>query len=100
MPILMEASLSEPPSSVTCFRDVTLYASIFKNKEILVFCEKDLVDMYWRWLKSHGAMDFIEDFVSYREEQGYLIGENKGNIAIPKLDERTLPTVISALAKI
>ena len=99
MPILMEATLSEPPSSITCFRDVTLYASIFKNKDILVFCEKDHVDLYWYWLKAHGAMDFIEDFVRYKEEPGYIIGENRGNISIPRLDEWTLPMVVGALSR-
>lgn len=60
---------------------------------------KDLVDIYWYWLKAHGAMDFIKDFVRYKEEPGYIIGENRGNISIPRLDEWTLQTVVGALSR-
>jgi hypothetical protein len=44
-------------------------------------------------------MDFIEDFVRYKEEPGYIIGENRGNISIPRLDEWTLPIVVGALSR-
>tara|TARA_B100000579_G_scaffold438049_1_gene471454 strand:+ start:26488 stop:26790 length:303 start_codon:yes stop_codon:yes gene_type:complete len=100
MHILLEASLSEPPSSIHCFRDVTLYASIFRKKETLVYCDKDTIDLYWHWLKSHGAMDFVEDIIEYGEEMGFVIGEGRGNIALDKLDEWSLPKVVSALSKI
>ena len=100
MHILLEASLSEPPSSITCFRDVTLYASIFRQKETLVYCDKEAIDLYWNWLKSHGAMDFVDAIVEYGEEIGFVIGENRGNLSLNKLDEFTLPQVVRTLSKI
>jgi hypothetical protein len=32
--------------------------------------ESEDVDIYWRWLKQRGGMDFIEDFVRPGSEDG------------------------------
>ena len=100
MVIILEAALSEPPSSVHCFRDVTLYASIFRRKEILVACDRDMIDNYWNWLKSFGAMDFVKDIIPEGVEDGYTIGTKNSNLTIPLLDETYLSKVITTLRKI
>lgn len=95
--VIIEAYLSEPPSSIHCFRDVTLYANCIINKTVLVECEKYEKDMYYKWLKSFGAYDFVEDIVSIDKEKGYKIGLNKGNIAIDRISEVNLNLIITKL---
>ncbi len=76
MNLLISGRLSHPPSSINCFRDVTLYASVFANFDVLVACERKNRDKHWRWLKKHGAFDFVEDIIDYNAEQGVTISPN------------------------
>ena len=96
--LVLQASLSAPPSSVYCFRDISLYACVFKNLDVITSCEEGTKDLYWRWLKQHGAMDYIEDIVEEVLEPGFIIGDGKGsNFQIPKLDEGYLSTVVGRI---
>ena len=52
MLLLIDALLSEPPSNITLFRDITLFARVFKEKRVLVECENEEKDLYWKWLKN------------------------------------------------
>ena len=61
MPIIIDATLSEPPSSLACFRDVTLYANCFIKKRVVLEADPEIKDFYWKWLTEKGAFDFIED---------------------------------------
>ena len=70
MNLIIDASLSEPPSEVSVFRDVTLYSNVFLNYNILIECDTDMKDLYDYWLKIRGAFDFVDDFVVYDEENG------------------------------
>ena len=101
MLIVLDAELSDPPSSRACFRDVTLYASIFIEADILVECSPWMVDPYWKWLKDGGAMDYVEEIVKFGEVQGYSIRRNYGgNLNIDRLNERSLNRVITTLGKL
>ena len=86
MPIVIEASLTEPPSSVACFRDVTLYANCFINRNILLECSPDVQDIYWRWLKKHGAFDFVADIVAPFSEGDFSIRTACGTLTVPRID--------------
>tara|TARA_B100001093_G_scaffold519468_1_gene608641 strand:+ start:13807 stop:14124 length:318 start_codon:yes stop_codon:yes gene_type:complete len=100
MIVLIEGSLSEPPSSVYCFRDLTLYADVFLDADVLVECDKESIDLYWEWLTRRCAMDFIRDILSFGEEEGIRIGSGEieiANILINKIDEYSLNGVISRL---
>ena len=98
MNVIIEAYLSEPPSSIHCFRDVTLYANCIINKTVLIECEKYKKDMYYKWLKSFGAYDFVEDIISVDKEKGYKIGINKANIVVDRINESNLNQIISQLS--
>ncbi len=74
MIVLIEGSLSEPPSSVYCFRDLTLYANVFLDADVLVECDKENIDLYWEWLRKRCAMDFIRDILGFGEQEGIRIG--------------------------
>jgi hypothetical protein len=103
MLIVMDAELSDPPSSRTCFRDATLFASIFAKAEILVECPPDTVDIYWHWLKNGGAMDFVSDIVRADEvpSNAFCIRHRPKtcNLGLSRLDEYSLSRVITALKR-
>lgn len=73
MLILIDSALTEPPSSVTLFRDITLFANVFKDRAVLLESTNEMKDFYYKWLKSRGAFDFIEDIVPFHSEQGLSI---------------------------
>ena len=100
MIVLIEAALSEPPSSVSCFRALTLYASIFLNADVLVECRQQNKDLYWRWLKKRCAMDFVKDILRYGEQGGIKIRSSRigrGNIITERIDEHSLNYILSRL---
>ncbi len=100
MKIILEACLSEPPSSVQCFRDVTLYASCIVKLNVLVECQEHNKDIYYQWLRSHGAYDFIDEMILEDEEYGYKIGTSKANLTVDKIDYNNLNLVINAIRKL
>ena len=95
--LIVDAILTEPPSEHSVFRDVSMYASVFLNFNVLVECNKEDFDLYWYWLKSRGAFDFVEDFVEPNVESGILISCFRGNISIKSLTAETLNCVIGQL---
>lgn len=101
MLLLIDSSLSEPPSSISLFRDITLFAKVFKKKTILVESDIQNKDLYWRWLKKHGAFDFVDDIVPYESEIGFSIRlrENKieSNILVGKIGYHNFGTIISKI---
>lgn len=54
--------------------------------------------MYYKWLKSFGAYDFVEDIISIDKEKGYKIGINKANIVVDRINESNLNQIISQLS--
>ena len=100
MLLILDAELSDPPSSRTCFRDATLYASIFTRADVLVECSPGTIDIYWKWLKNGGAMDFVDQLIRFGEERGFSVRRQcGGNMNLERLDEFTLPRVISVLQR-
>jgi len=98
MNLLISGKLCKPPSSVHCFRDVTLYASVFNDMTVLLACNQYNKDRYWQWLKSKGAFDFIEDIVCYDQEPGLLIAPMRPcGIQVDRLTESGLNRVITQL---
>jgi len=69
--------LTEPPSSVNCFRDVTLYMKMFLERDNILKCKKGTRSIYWKWIKQYGAHDFIEEIILDSETQeGIKVGPN------------------------
>lgn len=78
MVIIYDCNLTEPPSSIHCFRDVTLYSNVFLKNDNLLKCPKGMRSMYWKWIKSYGAHDFVQEIIAETEEQeGLTVGENE-----------------------
>lgn len=97
MNIIIDAGLSEPPSEIACFRDVTLYGTCFLNANVLVECQSAMKDIYYQWLKSHGAYDFIKEIVKPQEELGFRIGYEGSNFLIERITVHNLNMIITRL---
>ena len=101
MNLIIECALTEPPSNISCFRDVTLYGKTFVFEDILIICKKGTRSIYWEWLKRHGAHDFVSDLLRYDEEvNGFLLHTKKGNLVTDKIDHFNLHEVISVFNRI
>ncbi len=61
--LAIAAELSEPPSSPTCWREVTLTAAQ-RDYETVAVCPEGTIDLYYRWLRRYGLMDYVEDILT------------------------------------
>lgn len=97
MVIIFDCQLTEPPSSVHCFRDVTLYSEVFLRNENIIKCPSGTRSFYWEWIKKYGAHDFVKGIISNEEDQeGLTIGEGC-NINFKILNEISVSQLILAL---
>lgn len=71
------AELSAPPSSPSCFRDCTMWAKVFRRYDVLAICPADQTDLYVKWMRQYGALDFIDDVLP-REQLAALSVEIEG----------------------
>ena len=100
MVIIYDCQLTEPPSSIHCFRDVTLFSKIFLNADNLIKCPNGTRSMYWKWIKSYGAHDFIEQLLRYGEEQsGITVGMRRSSLNIKYINEFNYGDIINRLKK-
>ena len=98
MKLIIDSELSEPPSEVTCFRDVTLYAKVFAFEDVLLRCRPGTRSIYWKWLKMNGAHDYISYLLLDNEQElGYSISIKNGNINVPKIDHNNLSFIIKCI---
>ena len=97
MILKIEAVLTEHPSSITVFRDTTLFASTFCDLDVLLECKPGTRSSYWHWLKSCGAHDFVEELVREGEETGLFLGQKRANIRVDELNHHTYAFVIDCL---
>ena len=97
MILKIQAELTEPPSSLTIFRDTTLFAKTFCELDVLLECKPGTRSSYWRWLKSRGAHDYVEELVREGEESGLCLGKIRANIRVDELSYTTYGFVIDCL---
>jgi len=100
MVIIYDCQLTEPPSSIHCFRDVTLFSRIFLNANNILKCPRGTRSSYWKWIKNFGAHDFVEELIKEDEVQlGLTVGIRQSNITVDKLDEASYGLVIGSLKR-
>lgn len=98
MILRIEAALCEPPSSITAFRDATLYSTVFAKLDVLLRCELGTRSIYWQWLKKNGAHDFVKSLILPDEEVNTpLIARKGANIRVDRITTETLPFIIDAI---
>ena len=67
MILRIEAALFEPPSSISAFRDATLYSAIFAKLDVVLLCNPGTRSMYWDWLKRNGASTTTTNYTLFGE---------------------------------
>ena len=97
--LIIDAELTEPPSEVYLFRDITLYSTCFLDAKVLVECEKKYRDYYYKWLKNNNAYDFVYDFIKPRTEYGVSIRTQKANIICEKIDYNNFHLILQQINK-
>ncbi len=98
MILIIESCLSEPPSEISCFRDVTLYAKTFLFEDILLECKEGTRSIYWEWLKKHGAHDYISQLVNEEErEMGFTIKTQQANLVTDRINCNNLNEIVYRL---
>lgn len=95
--LIIDADLTNPPTEISVFRDVTLYSKIFLDYTILLECDNRHRDIYYYWLKSKGAFDYVDDFINFGDEYGVTIRHEYGTICVEYLSSSKLNEIISLL---
>jgi hypothetical protein len=99
--IIIDSILSEPPSEIYCFRDLTLYSKVYCFEDVLIQCPVGTRTFYWNWLKRYGAHDFISQLITNNEKElGFSVGRgNRYNLSIDRLCSQNLNQVISFISR-
>lgn len=98
MNLIIDCTLSEPPSEISSFRDVTMYSQIFHFEYVLLSCKIGTRSIYWDWLKKNGAHDYIAYILNENEnEKGILMHPKKGNIIVDRINSFNLNYIINQL---
>lgn len=98
--LLIDGNLVFPPSSTSCFRDITLYANVFKQVEVVVQIEPVHIDTCYHYLKQHGAFDFVEDIVAPDQQPGIIISPSDPfHIRARKLWQGNLSRIVTDMSK-
>lgn len=68
MILIIKDELVNPPTWFTSFRDLTLLCTLRLHVDVVI--ETEYADLYYRYLKDRGGMDFVSDFVTPKSEEG------------------------------
>ncbi|MBI2516876.1 MAG: hypothetical protein HYV95_08160 [Opitutae bacterium] len=68
MTLVIRDQLVCPPTWFASYRDLTLYCHVLLHLDIVL--ESADADLYYRWIKPKGGMDFIADIVRPGSELG------------------------------
>ena len=71
MRLIVRASVTNPPTSILSFRELTHFAKHKLYMDVLI--ETNNVDLYYKWLKPRGAMDYVDDIIPVGIENGLRI---------------------------
>lgn len=77
MNLIISCELTAPPSEVSAFRSLTMYATVFKKMDCLIEADPDEIDFYYNWLKRNYAYDFVKQFVKKREVGGIRLNYDR-----------------------
>ncbi len=94
MTLIIRDSLVNPPTWFSSFRDLTLFCHLLLRVETVI--ESEHVDLYYRWLKARGGMDFVEDFVRPGQEEGVRL-DMEPNYPKTIVTDRIVPENTQAL---
>lgn len=67
MPLLIKSELAEPPSENLPFRYVTMVSKCDLGLDVLIECEQDLKDAYFRFMRPRGLLDYVDYLITPQE---------------------------------
>jgi pantothenate kinase-related protein Tda10 len=94
MNLIISAEFTAPPSEVSVFRTLTMYATLFRSMDCLVEANKHEIDYYYKWLRDKYAKDYIKQMICIGEETGIFI---KYNVRYDRLTLNNLNNFISLI---
>ena len=101
MNLIIFAPLSEPPTELVVFRDLTLFADTFLHFNVLIDAPQDEKDLYYFWLKKHGCYDFVRAILRTDEkENGISLSSIENRPKRIKTDRITCNNLRVLLSKI
>lgn len=74
MNLIVAAQLCEPPSDFLMFRFLTQTAKVNFSSNVLVESPKEMIDIYFKYLRSKGLYDYIDEILpAFTKESGIRI---------------------------
>ncbi len=70
--LCISAELSAPPSSPSCFRDLSLQGSL-RGYDIIAVSPVTFIDSYNRWFKNYGLWDYLDDLLPEGQIESHQI---------------------------
>ena len=64
MVLIINAEISNPPTEIMPFRDLTMESKYTLRMDVLIEASQDLKDYYFYFLRPRGMIDFVEDFIT------------------------------------
>lgn len=62
--IIVSSLVTDPPSESLYVRFLTMMVKERIGASIVIEVEKELIDLYYNYLKKNGGLDYVEDFVT------------------------------------
>ena len=103
MNLLIQASLTEPPSDSLAFRYITLVSKQNFNMDILLLTEQQMKDKYYFYMKKRGLFDYIDYILTKEEknqENGLRLDNNINNPPVITLKAIVFENQISIINSI
>lgn len=69
--LIINGEIVNPPTSISCFRDVTFIAHEYLHLDVIVEIQEK--DYCYKFLSNFGAMDYVDDILLPQEEMGMRI---------------------------
>ncbi len=94
MTLIIRDELVNPPTWFASFRDLTLFCHLFLRVDTVI--ESEHIDLYYRWLRARGGMDFVDAFVGPGEEDGVRL-DTSPHFPRTVITDRIVPENTNAL---
>lgn len=91
--LIINAELTNPPSTISSFRDLTLFCKLKHGYrlDIILECEQDEKDIYFSWLRPKGALDFVKYIITPQEQEPGFRVDTKVRISPTIVVNRIIP---------
>jgi hypothetical protein len=66
--LIIRDQLVNPPTWFASFRDLTLFVDVFMHSDVVI--ESLDADIYVKWLRQRGGMDFVKDIIRPGSDDG------------------------------